>query len=54
MERHDNEVSENCNHCNYRDCLSKHWDIEDYCSFNKKKIGKINVEHDCPLRMMKS
>lgn len=43
-------VSENCNHCIYREELSRHFDLEDYCSLNRKRTGKIDIGTDCPLR----
>lgn len=41
---------ENCNHCIYRENVSKYFDLEDYCSRNMKHTRKINMETDCPLR----
>ena len=41
---------ENCNHCIYRENISRHLDMEDYCSLNRKRIGKIDMKTDCPLR----
>ncbi len=41
---------ENCNHCIYRENISRHLDLEDYCSLNRKRIGKIDIKTDCPLR----
>ncbi len=40
----------NCNHCIYRIDVSRHLDMDDYCSLNRKRIGKIDIETDCPLR----
>lgn len=27
---------ENCNNCIYKQNMSKHWDLNDYCFLNKK------------------
>lgn len=43
---------ENCNHCIYKKDVSSHWDLEDYCSKNKKKIGRIIMDRDCPLEKL--
>lgn len=43
----------NCNHCIYRENVSRYLDLEDYCSRNMKHISKINMETDCPLRKSK-
>lgn len=43
----------NCNHCIYRENVSRYLDLEDYCSRNMKHIRKINMETDCPLRESK-
>lgn len=51
MGKHIVDISKDCNHCNYRDNLSRHWDVEDFCSLNQKKISKINIKQDCPLRI---
>ena len=40
----------NCNHCIYRENVSRYLDLEDYCSRNMKHTRKINMETDCPLR----
>ena len=32
---------ENCNHCIYREELSRYFDLEDYCVKNGKRTGKI-------------
>ncbi len=44
---------ENCNHCIYRENVSRYFDLEDYCSRNMKHTRKINMETDCPLRRSK-
>lgn len=44
---------ENCNHCIYRENVSRYLDLEDYCSRNMKHTSKINMETDCPLRKVK-
>ena len=43
----------NCNHCIYRENVSRYLDLEDYCSRNMKYTSKINMETDCPLRRSK-
>ncbi len=43
----------NCNHCIYRENVSRYLDLEDYCSRNRKHTSKINMETDCPLRKSK-
>lgn len=43
----------NCNHCIYRENVSRYLDLEDYCSRNMKHTRKINMETDCPLRRLK-
>ncbi len=40
---------ENCNNCIFKQIMSQHWDLEDYCFLNKKHISKINMDEDCPL-----
>lgn len=40
---------ENCNHCNYREELSRYLDLDDYCAKNMKRTGRINMDIDCPL-----
>lgn len=39
----------NCNYCKFKQIMSQHWDLEDYCLLNKKCISKINMEVDCPI-----
>lgn len=41
---------ENCNHCIYRENVSRYLDLDDYCSRTMKWIGKINIDTDCPLK----
>ncbi len=41
---------ENCNHCIYREEWSRYFDLDDYCTKNGKRAGKINIQTDCPLR----
>lgn len=41
---------ENCNHCIYRENVSRCLDLDDYCRKNMKRTGKIDFETDCPLR----
>ena len=40
----------NCNHCSYREEVSRYFDLEDYCSRNMKCISRIDMGMDCPLR----
>lgn len=40
----------NCNYCTYKRSMSQHWDLEDYCFLNKKRISKIIMDKDCPLK----
>lgn len=40
----------NCNHCIYREEVSRHLDLEDYCTKNGKRAGEVNIQTDCPLR----
>lgn len=44
---------ENCNHCIYRENVSRYLDLDDYCSRIMKRTGKINIDIDCPLRKSK-
>lgn len=39
---------ENCNHCTFRQKMSQHWELEDYCLRNKKRTKDIVMEKDCP------
>lgn len=43
----------NCNHCIYKKEVSSHWDLDDYCILNKKKIYRIAVDKDCSLPLKK-
>lgn len=40
---------ENCNHCIYRENVSRYFDLDDYCSKNRKHTSKIIMDDDCPL-----
>ncbi len=40
---------ENCNHCIYREELSRYFDLGDYCFLNKKSTSRIIIDKDCPL-----
>lgn len=40
---------ENCNHCIYRENVSRYFDLDDYCSKNMKHTSKIIMDDDCPL-----
>lgn len=42
MEVHMDIKPKNCNHCIYRENVSRYFDLEDYCSRNMKHISKIN------------
>lgn len=44
------EKPENCNHCIYREEISRHFDLDDYCSKIMKRTGEINMGIDCPIR----
>ncbi len=41
---------ENCNHCIYREELSRYFDLDDYCTKSMKRTCRINIQTDCPLR----
>ncbi len=41
---------ENCNRCIFKQVMSQHWDLEDYCFLNRKHISKISMDEDCPLK----
>ena len=43
------DVPENCNSCIFRQNMSQHWDLEDYCFLNKKSASRIIMDKDCPL-----
>lgn len=49
MAIHMDRKPENCNHCIYKWDVSRHWDLEDYCSKNMKRISRITMDRDCPL-----
>lgn len=49
MDNYVDREPENCNHCIYRENVSRYLDIEDYCSLNKKSIYMIQMDIDCPL-----
>ena len=42
-------VPKNCNNCIFRQNMSQHWDLEDYCFLNKKSASRIIMDKDCPL-----
>lgn len=44
-----NNIPKNCNKCTFKQIMSQHWDIEDYCLLNRKNISRIIIEKDCPL-----
>ena len=53
MEAYMDIKPKNCNHCIYRENVSRCLDLEDYCSINTKNASKINMATDCPLRESK-
>lgn len=46
-------VPENCNNCIFKQNMSQHWDLEDYCFISKKSTSKIIMDEDCPLERLK-
>ncbi len=46
------DVPENCNSCIFRQNMSQHWDLEDYCILNKKGTSTIILDRDCPLEKL--
>ena len=48
------EENQNCNYCIYRKDVSRHLDMEDYCSLNKKNICMIRMDIDCPLKKLEN
>lgn len=42
-------VPKNCNGCNFKQEMGRHWDLEDYCFLNKISISRMHMEEDCPL-----
>lgn len=53
MRSYVDDVPENCNNCRFKQIMSKHWDLDDYCLLNKKRIGRIAMDEDCPLEELK-
>lgn len=49
MTIHSGRERDNCNHCIYRKDVSRHFDLEDYCSLNMKHTSWIIIDDDCPL-----
>lgn len=45
-------VPENCNYCRFRQNVSQHWELEDYCFLNKKKTRTMIMDEDCPLKSL--
>lgn len=41
---------ENCNHCIYREDVSRCLDLDDYCTRIMKQTSRIIMDNDCPLR----
>ena len=33
----------------FRQNMSQHWDLNDYCFLNKKSTSRIIMDKDCPL-----
>lgn len=52
MKIHMDRKLENCNHCIYREELSRHLDLDDYCAKSMKRTGRINMDIDCPLERL--
>lgn len=52
MKIHMDRKPENCNHCIYREELSRHLDLDDYCAKSMKRTGRINMDIDCPLERL--
>lgn len=48
--RYTKNTPKNCNNCIFRQNMSQHWDLEDYCCLNQKHTSKIIMEKDCPLK----
>lgn len=40
----------NCNNCIFKQNMSQHWDLDDYCILNKKCTSRIIMDKDCPLK----
>ncbi len=40
----------NCNHCIYRENVSRCLDLDDYCIRIMKQTSRIIMDRDCPLR----
>lgn len=43
------DAPKNCNNCLFKQVMSQHWDLEDYCLLNKKRMSNIVMDEDCPL-----
>lgn len=43
------KVPKNCNGCIFKQNMSRHWELKDYCFLNKKSTDKIIMDKDCPL-----
>lgn len=52
MKTHMDNVPENCNYCSFRQKVSQHWELEDYCFLNKKKTRDMIMDKDCPLKSL--
>lgn len=44
-----NNIPKNCNKCAFKQIMSQHWDVEDYCLLNQKITSRIIIKKDCPL-----
>lgn len=49
MDANVSDVPKNCNQCAYKQILSRHWELEDYCVLNNKSISRMDMKNDCPL-----
>ena len=50
MKTCEDNAPKNCNHCTFKQNMSQHWDLEDYCTLNKKSTSRIIMDRDCPLQ----
>lgn len=42
----------NCNNCIFRQNMSQHWYLDDYCFLNKKSTNRIIMDRDCLLEKL--
>lgn len=47
-------IPKNCNHCEYKQALSQHYDLSDICSLNKLNIGTFNMKEKCLIEELES